>query len=110
MTQLLDEMERLLSDLLQAGFSTGGISAGRRAEILSDQCEESGLHTAAALLKKIAEELKSRSFQTEKDDRELMAQICAAVRYIELAREQLQEQQILDRWAERTGNREGGNV
>lgn len=110
MTQLLDEMERLLCDLLQAGFSTGGISASRRAEKLSDQCEEAGLHTAAAILKKIEAELKSRSFQTEKDDRELLAQICASVRYIELARERLQEQQILDRWAERTGNGEGGDV
>ena len=97
MTQLLDELEQVLSDLMQAGFYTGGAAAGQRAERLSGECEQMGLHTASEIMKKIAASLKQRSFQTEKDDRELMQEICAAVRYIELARERLQEKQIMAR-------------
>ena len=110
MTQLLEDMERLLSDLMQAGFSTGGPSAGQRAEKIAGQCEVMGLHTASEILSKIGLALCQRAFQAEKDDRELMANICAAVGYIELAREQLRERQIEARWQEQMDNREGENT
>ena len=42
--------------------------------------------------------LVSRSHAVEKDDLSLTAAVCRAVRYIQLCREKLQEEQIIQRW------------
>ena len=98
MTELLDDMELALADLMQSGFSTGGADAAGRMRSLSLACEERGLHTGGALLSEIERALAARSHAVEKDDLSLAASVCRAVRYIQLCREKLQEEQIIQRW------------
>lgn len=98
MTEILKEMESFLSDLMQTGFSTGAEPASRRAEALAESCCAAGLHTAGILMQDISQNLSRRSHQARKDDAPLMDSICRSVRYLELAREKLQQQNILDRW------------
>ena len=97
-TELLNDMELALSDLMQSGFSTGGSAAAKRMHNLSLACEERGLHTGGTLLSEIEQALNSRSHAVEKDDLPLAAAVCRTVRYIQLCREKLQEEQILQRW------------
>ena len=98
MTELLDDMELALSDLMQSGFSTGGPAAAKRMHNLSLSCEDRGLHTGGTLLSEIEEALTSRSHTVEKDDLHLAAVVCRTARYIQLCREKLQEEQIMQRW------------
>ena len=98
MTELLDDMELALTDLMQSGFSTGGPAAAGRIHNLSLACESRGLHTGGTLLAEIEQALASRSHAVEKDDLPLAAAICRAARYIQLCREKLQEEQITQRW------------
>lgn len=97
-TELLDNMELALTDLMQSGFSTGGPAAAKRMHNLSLMCEDRGLHTGGALLSEIEKALDARSHALEKDDLSLAAAVCRAVRYIQLCREKLQEEEILQRW------------
>lgn len=98
MRELLDDMELALTDLMQSGFSTGGPAAAKRLHSLSLACEERGLHTGGTLLTEIERALGSRSHTVEKDDLPLAATVCRTVQYIQLCREKLQEEQILQRW------------
>ena len=98
MTELLDDIELALTDLMQSGFSTGGEAAAKRLHNLSLACEDSGLHTGGALLSGIGQALTARAHTLEKDDLSLTAAVCRAVRYIQLCREKLQEEQIIQRW------------
>ena len=98
MTELLDDMELALTDLMQSGFSTGGPVAAHRMHNLSLACEDRGLHTGGALLSELEQALAARSHAVEKDDLSLAAAVCRAVRYIQLCREKLQEEQIMQRW------------
>ena len=98
MTELLDNMELALTDLMQSGFSTGGETAAKRMHDLALACEDRGLHTGGALLAEVERGLSSRSHAVEKDDISLAAAVCRAVRYIQLCREKLQEDQIIPRW------------
>ena len=98
MTELLDDMELALADLMQSGFSTGGPAAVQRMHDLSLACEGHGLHTGGTLLSEIEQALASRSHAIEKNDLPLAAAVCRAVRYIQLCREKLQEEQIIQRW------------
>ena len=98
MTELLDEMELALTDLMQSGFSTGGEAAAKRMHNLSLACEDRGLHTGGTLLSEIERALVARSHAVEKDDLSLAAAVCRTVRYIRLCREKLQEEQIIQRW------------
>ena len=98
MTELLDDMELALTDLMQSGFSTGGPDAAKRMHNLSLACEDRGLHTGGALLSEIERGLSSRSHAVEKDDLSLAEAVCRAARYIRLCREKLQEEQIIQRW------------
>ncbi len=109
MNELLDEMEQILSDLTQSGFSTGAEYGARRATGLSEACEAMGLHTASKILKDIATMLSQRPHQVQKDDGMLMEKICMAVRYMELAREKMMQQSILDRWDRLLCGKEGEN-
>ena len=97
-TELLDDMELALTDLMQSGFSTGGPDAAKRMHNLSLACEDRGLHTGGALLSEIERALASRSHAVEKDDLTLAEAVCRAARYIQLCREKLQEEQIIRRW------------
>ena len=98
MTELLDDMELALPDLMQSGFSTGGTAAVKRIHDLSLACEDRGLHTGGVLLSEIERALASRSHAVEKDDLSLAAAVCRTVRYIQLCREKMQEEQIIQRW------------
>ena len=98
MTELLDDMELALTDLMQSGFSTGGPDGAKRMRNLSLSCEERGLHTGGTLLSELEEALSARSHAVEKDDLPLAAAVCRTVRYIQLCREKLQEEEILQRW------------
>ena len=98
MTELLDDIELVLTDLMQSGFSTGGPAAAKRMHNLSLMCEDQGLHTGGALLSEIETALDARAHALEKDDLSLAAAVCRAARYIQLCREKLQEEQITQRW------------
>ena len=98
MTELLDDMELALTDLMQSGFSTGGTDAAKRMHNLSLACEDRGLHTGGALLSDLERALTARAHAVEKDDLSLTAAVCRTVRYIRLCREKLQEEQIIQRW------------
>lgn len=98
MTELLDDMELALTDLMQSGFSTGGAAAVQRLQTLALNCEDSGLHTGSALLSEIQQALAARSHREEKHALPLAAAVCRTVRYIQLCREKLQEEQIAKRW------------
>lgn len=98
MTELLDDMELALAGLMQAGFSTDGEAAARRLRALALACEDAGLHTGGALLSHLARDLNARAHSLEKDDLPLAAAVCRTVRYIQLCREKLQEEQITRRW------------
>lgn len=98
MTELLDDMELALTDLMQSGFSTGSPAAVRRLGALAQLCEDRGLHTGSALLSQLERALAARSHQAKKDDLPLAEGVCRAERYIQLCREKLQEEQIVQRW------------
>lgn len=106
MTELLNDMETALADVIQSGIATAGPGIAARLGTLSARCEDQGLHTGAQLLASIEQKLRQRSHTMEKEDLALAAQICRAARYIELCREKLQEEQIQGRWS--AGN-QGGN-
>ena len=97
-TELLDDMELALTDLMQSGFSTGGEAAAKRMHNLALACEDCGLHTGGTLLSEIEQALVSRSHAVEKGDLSLTAAVCRAARYIQLCREKLQEEEIIRRW------------
>ena len=105
-TELLDDMELALTDLMQSGFSTGGSAAAKRMHNLSLACEERGLHTGGTLLSEIERALDARTHAVEKDDLPLAAAVCRAVQYIRLCREKLQEEQIIRRWQSMTKKEE----
>ena len=98
MTELLNDMELALTDLMQSGFSTGGPDAAKRMHNLSLSCEDLGLHTGGALMSEIEGALTARAHAVEKDDLPLAAAVCRAVQYILLCREKLQEEEIIQRW------------
>lgn len=98
MTELLDDMELALADLMQSGFSTGGPAAAQRLRALALTCEDCGLHTGGTLLSEIGQALSARAHTVKKDDRALAASLCRMERYIQLCREKLQEEQIIQRW------------
>ena len=103
MTDLLNEMEAVLTDLLQTGLSTWG--GGQRFQKLAGECEACGLHTGAAMMTRIAQLLNARNHTTHKDDLTLAASVCRTVRYITLCREKNQEDAILARWQSGGGSR-----
>lgn len=106
MTELLDDMELALTDLMQSGFSTGGTAAVQRLHSLSQTCEDWGLHTGRHLLSELERALAARSHTIEKDDLLLTAAVCRTMRYIQLCRERLQEEQIVQRWQSLIGKEE----
>ena len=101
MTELLNDMETALTDLLQSGLATTW--SGEVFGKLAASCEARGLHTGAALMALIQAGLDQRAHTMEKEDMTLTEDVCAAVRYITLCREKCQEQRILTRWQEEGG-------
>lgn len=98
MTELLQEIEQTLADLLRAGLDTGGSAAADRLRRQAGQCADTGLHTGAALLTNLADSLAARAHTIRKDDLPLADQLCRAVRYIRLCQYRRQEENILLRW------------
>ncbi len=106
MTELLDDMELALTDLIQSGFSTGGPATAQRLGALSHRCEDCGLHTGGALLSELERVLTARSHTVQKNDLPPAAALCRTARYIQLCREKLQEEQIKQRWQPLTDKEE----
>lgn len=99
MTELFDEIECVLADLLQSGMDTGAAFTAQRLVSLTDRCEDLGLHTGSAILTELRKTLEARSHQLEKENVSAAAAVCRMTRYVGLCRERLQEEAISDRWA-----------
>ena len=100
MNELLDDLERGLTDLLQMGLATAGADMGRRLRELSDRAEAVGLHTGGALFSQIATLLEERAHAMIKTDLELANAVFRAQHYITLCRARLTEEDIRARWQE----------
>ncbi len=100
MRQILDEMERTLTDLLQMGLATAGPDMAKRLRDQSERCEATGLHTGATLLLEIDRLLDERSHSVDKTDLPLTAAICRTEHYITLCRTRMTEEDIRRRWQE----------
>ena len=100
MKALLDDLERALTDLLQMGLATAGPDVAKGLTELSDRCEDTGLHTGAALFAEISRLLTQRSHTLDKTDLPLTAAICRAEYYITLCRTRMAEEDIRARWQE----------
>lgn len=100
MKELLDDLERGLTDLLQMGLATAGADMIRRLRELSDRAEGAGLHTGGALFSKIATLLEERAHTMAKTDLELANAVFRAQHYITLCRARLTEENIRVKWQE----------
>ena len=100
MRELLDELERGLTDLLQMGLATAGPDMALRLEDLGTRAENAGLHTGGALFSEIARLLSERSHSLLKTDRSLTAAAFRAEHYITLCRTRMTEEDIRNRWQE----------
>ena len=100
MNELLDELERGLTDLLQMGLATAGADVVRRLRELSDRAEAAGLHTAGALFSQIATLLEEWAHTMAKTDLDTAAAVFRAQHYITLCRARLTEEDIRARWQE----------
>ena len=100
MNELLDELERGLTDLLQMGLATAGADMVRRLWSLSERAEGAGLHTGGALFSQIASLLEERSHTMAKTDLDTAAAVFRAQHYITLCRARLTEEDIRARWQE----------
>ena len=100
MKELLDDLERGLTDLLQMGLATAGADMVRRLRELSDRAEGAGLHTGGALFSQIATLLEERAHTMAKTDLELANAVFRAQHYITLCRARLTEENIRVKWQE----------
>ncbi len=100
METVLEDMELLLTDLLQSGLATAGPEMGKRAQALADRAQTTGMHTGAALLTEIARGLGERRHQMEKSDSPLVGVLCRTSYYVELCRQRRTEEVIRRRWQE----------
>ena len=100
MKELLDDLERGLTDLLQMGLATAGADMIRRLRELSDRAEGAGLHTGGALFSQIATLLEERAHTMAKTDLEIANAVFRAQHYITLCRARLTEEDIRTRWQE----------
>ena len=82
MNELLDELERGLTDLLQMGLATAGADMVRRLHELSERAEGAGLHTGGALFSQIASLLEERSHTMAKTDLDIAAAVFRVQHYI----------------------------
>lgn len=102
MTEQLNEMERLLADLMLSGYTSGEYLSNRFRQ-LERNCRHLGLETGGDLMDKICQELDHRAHTIQKDDLILTSLICRAVHYIGLCRQRMQEAEITARWDSITG-------
>ena len=100
MNELLDELERGLTDLLQMGLATAGADMVRRLRELSNRAESAGLHTGGALFSQIATLLEERAHTMAKTDLEIANAVFRAQHYITLCRARLTGEDIRRRWQE----------
>ena len=100
MNELLDDLERGLTDLLQMGLATAGADMIRRLRELSGRTEAAGLHTGGALFSQIATLLEERAHTMSKTDLELANAVFRAQHYITLCHARLIEEDIRARWQE----------
>ena len=100
MNDLLDDLERGLTDLLQMGLATAGADMVRRLRDLSDRAEAAGLHTGADLFSQIAKLLDERSHTMAKNDLDIASAVFRAEHYITLCRARMTEEDIRRRWQE----------
>ena len=109
MNELLQEMEQALADLLRSGLDTGS-GAAVQLRALAVRCEDTGLHTGAALLTELADRLEVRGRTLNKDDLPLTETLCRLAHYRELCAEKYQEEAILRRWQEQQNAQQTGGT
>ena len=100
MRELLEELERALTDLLLLGLATAGPETAARLDALSGKCEATGLHTGRALFAELAAAISERSHNLEKSDHRAAEAIFRAQYYITLCQQRLTEEDIRLRWQE----------
>lgn len=98
MNELLDDLERGLTDLLQMGLATAGADMVRRLRELSDRAEGAGLHTGGAIFSQIATLLEERAHTMAKTDLDTAAAVFRAQHYITLCRSRMTDEDIRARW------------
>lgn len=106
MNELLCEIDQVLSDLLQSGISTRWSSTAEELHGLSQQCKDMGMHTGSTLLIQLEKALLSRGHLMIKDDINITSIVCRVVRYLELCKEKLSEEEIYKRWDEKSHNKD----
>lgn len=110
MTELLNEIEQALADLLRMGLATGSETMPSPLRALAERCESGGLHTGAALLAELADGLAARAHTLNKDDLPLTETLCRLAHYRELCAERQQEEAILHRWQEEQNAQQTGGT
>ncbi len=96
MEALLEEMELVLTDLLQQGLA----AAEPPDPDLAQRVRAAGMATGADLLGQIEAGLRDRQHQLEKSDSALVGAICRMSYYLELCRMRYPEEAIRSRWQE----------
>ena len=98
MRDLIPQLEQALTDLLLLGLATSGPEMGARLEVLSRQCEHTGLHTGSTLFSELAQAIAQRSHAMEKSDHRAAEAMCRARHYITLCQTRMTEEDIRQRW------------
>jgi len=98
MKELLEEILEALAGLLQSGFATAPPLASEHFDELARRCEDTGLHTGAALLREVSAQLSRRRHAAEKQDQPLADAVCRAARYTALCIGRADETEITARW------------
>ena len=98
MKELLDDLERGLTDLVLLGLATAGPDMVARMHGLAKKCEDTGLHTGAELFAELGRAIAERNHTLEKTDHRAVQAICRAQHYITLCRTRMTEEDIRDRW------------
>lgn len=103
---ILGELSGALADLLQSGADSLPPESADRMEALARQCEDTGLHTGAALFTRLGELLQSGRHQLSPEPLPLAEAVSRAARYVTLCRERLALDAAEEDWNNETEQNE----
>lgn len=103
---LLGDLTGALADLLQSGADSLPPESADRMEALARQCEDTGLHTGAALFTRLGELLQSGRHQLSPEPLPLAEAVSRAARYVTLCRERLALDAAEEDWNNETEQNE----
>ena len=106
MKELLEEILEALAGLLQSGFATAPPLASEHFDELARRCEDTGLHTGAALFTRLGELLQSGRHQLSPEPLPLAEAVSRAARYVTLCRERLALDAAEEDWNNETEQNE----